>query len=235
VILKECGINPFNKVFEELANKCVRSQRKDGGWSDVEETLWCTSLLNILECHSDSINRALSWIGKQENKSGCWGRSVRDQPRIPLSSLLLCFLPQISSQTRLQWLEDKWHLEQQIQPNLTYKSALTIMAFSRNKYLPEDDQLIKKAVLGLCEQQNEDGGWGPWRNHPVGSDPWCTGICLASLTDHHKRVPVEVLKKGLRWLLINQLPDGFWPYHFIEDGSSWALYGLIKGSKLLND
>jgi squalene cyclase len=140
----------------------------------------------------------------------------------------------MSSVNRFKWLENRWNDEQKMYPNLTYKSALTIMAFSHNNYIPENNILINNSISRLCEQQNNDGGWGPWKNHPVGSDPWCTGICLVSLIDFHNKVPVEVLKNGLQWILKKQLPDGFWPYHYIEDGSSWALYGLINGNKLLN-
>ena len=57
VLLKECGVNPFNKVFEELACKCIKNQQKDGGWTDVEETLWCCAFLNIYENHTDSVNQ----------------------------------------------------------------------------------------------------------------------------------------------------------------------------------
>jgi squalene cyclase len=234
VLLKECGVNPYNNIFNELAQKCVKNQRKDGGWTDVEETLWCSAFLDIYENHSYSVNEALIWLEKQENKDGCWGRSDRDQARIPLTALMLKFLPQLNSAKRLKWLENKWNNEQKMHPNLTYKVALTIMAFSLNNYIPENNLLINNSISWLCEQQNNDGGWGPWKNHPVGSDPWCTGICLVSLIDFHKKVPVEVLKNGLRWILEKQLPDGFWPYHYIEDGSSWALYGLINGNKLLN-
>jgi len=234
VLLKECGVNPFNPIFDELAQKCIKNQRNDGGWTDVEETLWCAAFLDIYENHSNSVNKALIWLEKQEHKDGCWGRSDRDQARIPLTSLLLSFLPQMSSVNRFKWLENRWNDEQKMYPNLTYKSALTIMAFSHNNYIPENNILINNSISRLCEQQNNDGGWGPWKNHPVGSDPWCTGICLVSLIDFHNKVPVEVLKNGLQWILKKQLPDGFWPYHYIEDGSSWALYGLINGNKLLN-
>ena len=235
VLLKECGVNPFNSVFDELARKCIENQRKDGGWTDVEETLWCAAFMDIYENYSDSVIEAIKWLKGQENKDGCWGRSVRDHARIPLTSLLLSFLPQLNSDVRLKWLENKWLQEQKMLPNLTYKSALTIMAFSRNNYKPENKQLIKKAIAWLCDQQNEDGGWGPWKNHPVGSDPWCTGICLASLTHFPGMVPSDVIKNGLQWLLNKQLPDGLWPYHYIEDGSSWALYALLKGNSLIND
>jgi len=235
VLLKECGVNPFNQVFDEIVLKCVRNQREDGGWTDVEETLWCAAFLDIYEDHSESVYRAIKWLEKQENKDGGWGKSDRDRARIPLTSMLLCFLPQLSTDNRLKWLENKWHQEQKMHPNLTYKVALTIMAFYRNKYKPGNDHLINKSVALLCEQQNDDGGWGPWKGHPVGSDPWCTGICLATMAQYPEEVSSDVIMKGMVWLKEKQLPDGMWPYHYIEDGSSWALYGLIKATILPND
>ena len=234
VLLKESGVNPFNTVYGEVARKCVRNQLKDGGWTDVEETLWCAAFLDFYDDFSDSVNGAVKWLNEQECSDGCWGKSKRDRARIPLTSLLLCFMPQLKSDDRMKWIEDKWHQEQKLDPNLTYKVALTIMAFSRNKYTPENNQLINKSVKWLCEQQNENGGWSPWKNHPVGSDPWCTGISLISLTHFKDKLPAEVLNSGIDWLMRKQLPNGLWPYHYIEDGSSWALYALIKGSRLIN-
>lgn len=235
VLLKECGVNPFNPVFDELARKCVKKQLKDGGWTDVEETLWCATFLDFYENHSDSVNGAIKWLEGQENKDGCWGRSVRDQARIPLTSLLLSFLPQLNSDVRFKWLETRWQQEQKMHPNLTYKVALIIMAFSRNNHKPEYGHLINESIVWLCKQQNDDRGWGPWKGHPVGSDPWCTGICLASMTCYPDLVPSDVIKNGLEWIVKKQLSDGLWPYHYIEDGSSWALYALIKGNNILND
>lgn len=230
VLLKECGVNPFNPVFDDLTHKCLIRQRKDGGWADVEETLWCTALLDIYDEYTNAVKKAIKWLEKQENKNGCWGRSDRDQPRIPLTSLLLCFLPQLKSENRLSWLEKKWEQEKLMVPNLTYKVALTIMAFSKNAYQPENKQLISNSIKWLCEQQNKDGGWGPWKNHPVGSDPWCSGICMTSLCFYKNILPIGVLNNGMKWLLKTQLPDGLWPYHYIEDGSSWALNALIKSN-----
>jgi squalene cyclase len=235
VLLKESGVSPFNIVYDELARKCVRNQREDGGWSDVEETLWCAAFLDFYDDYSDSVNGAVKWLKEQEHIDGCWGRSERDSARIPLTSLLLCFLPQLRSDDRLKWLENKWNQEQKLNPNLTFKVALTIMAYSQNNYTPENKQLINRSIEWLCEQQNKDGGWGPWKDHPVGSDPWCTGICLVSLTHFPGRIPSEILNNGLDWIKRKQLPDGLWPYHYIEDGSSWALYALIKGNNLLDD
>jgi prenyltransferase beta subunit len=232
VFLIECGVDPFNAVYNELACKCKEYQRKDGGWTDVEETLWCTAFLDFYNDYSDSVNGAVKWLKEQEHNDGGWGKSARDRARIPLTALLLCFMPQLKSDDRLKWLEDRWHQEQKLNPNLTYKVALTIMAFSRNNYTPENEHLINKSIDWLCKQQNKDGGWGPWKNHPVGSDPWCSGICLTSLTHFQDKLPTEVLNSGLDWLMRKQLQNGLWPYHYIEDGSSWALYALINGNRL---
>jgi len=234
VLLMECGVNPFNAVFNELVYKCIKYQRKDGGWTDVEETLWCTTFLAIYENYLDKVYKAINWLEKQEHKDGCWGKSVRDFGRIPLTSLLLCFLPQLKSETRLKWLEDKWCWEQKLQPNLTYKAALTIMAFSRHNFNPEHNQLLNKTLAWICGQQNEDGGWGPWRNHPIGSDPWCTGICLVSLLHFPDILSKDLLNTGLKWIMEKQLSTGLWAYHYIEDGSAWALYALTKGSSILS-
>jgi len=234
VLLKESGINPDSILYHKLAEKCLNMQRVDGGWSDVVETMWCTAFLNLFGEFSDPADKALKWLKDQKDKDGGWGKSKRDLPRIPVTGLLLHLLPQLSSDRDLKWLENKWYQEQNIEPCLTYKAAFTLLAFSQNDYHPENQNLIAETVRWLSGQQNDDGGWGPWKSHPVGSDPWCTGIGMVGLLQYPGKNSQKVLSKALKWLKEKQLPNGLWPYHYIEEGSIWALYALVMGYSLLN-
>lgn len=234
VLLKESGVNPKAILYHKLAEKCVDMQRDDGGWTDVIETMWCSSLLSSSGEFSGSVEKALEWLGRQRHNDGGWGKCIRDPARIPVTGLLLYLLPQLSSDQDLRWLENKWYQEQVFEPRLTYKAAFTLMAFNQNNYHPENQDLISKAVHWLSDQQNEDGGWGPWKGHPVGSDPWCTGIDMVGLLQYPDRIPQKVLCKALKWLQKKQLANGLWSYHYIEEGSSWALYALVMGCSLLN-
>jgi squalene cyclase len=109
-----------------------------------------------------------------------------------------------------------------------------MMAFRQSGYHPENQDLIAKSIHWLCSQQNDDGGWGPWKGHSVGSDPWCTAIGIVGLLQYPDTVPQKVLWNGLEWLEEKQLPNGLWPYHYIDDGSSWALYALTMGYSFLS-
>ncbi len=234
VLLRESGINPNTILYHKLAEKCIDVQRDDGGWTDVVETMWCASLLNFFGEFSDSVEKALEWLRSQRHNDEGWGKSRRDSARIPVTGLLLYLLPKLSSNQDCKWLENKWYQEMEIEPCLTYKAAFTLMAFSRNDHHPEDEDLIAKSVRWLCGQQNDDGGWGPWKGHSIGSDPWCTGISMVGLLQYPDKVPQKVLRNGLEWIKEKQLPDGLWAYHYIEDGSSWALYALTMGYSFLN-
>jgi hypothetical protein len=229
VLLKESGVNINSIIFPKIAEKCIEMQRADGGWSDVPETLWCTSLLNLSDEYEVYVERALKWIYSQRKEAQGWGKSIRDTARIPITGLMLYLLPQLSSDEYFNWLEREWKKEFQGLPCLSYKAAFTLMAFVKNNYHPEDNEIILKTVRWLADQQNNDGGWGPWKDHPVGSDPWCTGICLVSLLHYPDELPQKVLQKALEWLKEKQLPNGLWAYHYLEDGSGWALYALSKG------
>lgn len=234
VLLRESGINPNATLYHRLTRKCINLERNDGGWTDVVETMWCTALLNTFDEFSDHVKSGLTWLRDQRYKDGGWGKSIRDSARIPVSGLLLYLLPQLSSDEDLKWLENKWHEERKFEPCLTYKAAFTLMAFSQNNYHPQNQDLISKTVRWLSSQQNDDGGWGPWKGHPVGSDPWCTGIAMMGLLRYPNKVTKDLLSKGLNWLKEKQLPNGLWPYHYIEEGSSWALCALATGYSLLN-
>jgi len=234
VLLRESGVNPDVLLYRRLARKCISLERGDGGWTDVVETMWCTAFLNTFDEFSDRVKSGLKWLRNQRHKDGGWGKSIRDPARIPVTGLLLYLLPQLSSNEDLKWLENRWCQEWKVEPTLTYKAALTLMAFQRNNYHPENEELIVNTVHWLSDQQNDDGGWGPWKEHPVGSDPWCTGIAMIGLLRYPDKVPKDLLLKGLNWLKEKQLPNGLWPYHYIEEGSSWALYALVMGYSLLN-
>ena len=234
VLLKESGVNPNIILYRKIAENCSNMQRNDGGWSDVVETMWCTTFLNLFVEYSDPVKKAFKWLKSQRYKDGGWGKSIRDPARIPITALLLYLLPQISSNEELKWLENKWNEERKFEPCLTYKAAFTLMAFSKNGYHPENQVLISETVRWLIGQQNNDGGWSPWKDHPVGSDPWCTGISMVGLLHYPEKIPQKVLMKALTWLSEKQLPNGLWPYHYIEEGSSWALYALVMGHSLLN-
>ena len=41
-------------------------------------------------------------------------------------------------------------------------------------------------------------------------------------------------EESLEWLKEKQLPNGLWPYHYIDDGSAWALFALTMGYSFLN-
>jgi len=233
VLLKESGVNPNTILYHKLAQKCMDVQRDDGGWTDVIETMWCTSFLSFLGEFSGPVEKALEWLGHQRHNDGGWGKSIRDPARIPVTGLLLYLLPQLSSDEDLKWLENKWYQEQELEPYLTYKAAFALMAFNQNDYHPENQDFISKAVHWLSGQQNHNGGWGPWKGHPVGSDPWCTGIDMVGLLQYPDEIPQKVSWKASKWLRENQLPNGLWPYHYIEEGSSWALYALVMGYNLL--
>lgn len=235
VLLIKSGVNPNTFLFEKIAEKCIARQRSDGGWSDVPETMWCGSFLNLLNDYPTSVEKALKWINEQSIGMQGWGNSIRDSARIPVTGLILYLFPQLSSDVNLKWLESEWKKELQSEPCLSYKAAFTLMAFCTNKYSPGDKEIISKTLHWLVGQQNDNGGWGPWKDHPVGSDPWCTGICLVSLLHYPDELPRKVLRNGLKWIKEKQLPNGLWAYHYIEDGSAWALYALNMGYSLLSN
>jgi hypothetical protein len=57
---------------------------------------------------------------------------------------------------------------------------------------------------------------------------------MIGLLQYPDTVPQKVLCNGLEWLEEKQLPNGLWPYHYIDDGSSWALYALTMGYSFLS-
>lgn len=227
VLLHQGGVNPNNSIFHKLAERCVSTQKEDGGWLSVVETMWCATYLYMFEDSSSQVEQAIYWLKTQRHKDGSWGRTKRDMGRIPVTALILSLLPELNSEKSLLWVEKEWMREWNLGTKLTYKGAFSLMAFSKNNYQP-NSQLIHQIIQWLESEQNDDFGWGPFKNHPVGSTPFCTGVALIGLLQYPDKVNPKVLKDSLEWLKNNQLPSGLWADHYIEEGSGWAFFALSK-------
>jgi len=233
VLLMKSWASQNNSIFQEIAKHCLAEQKDDGGWIGVEDSIWCVTFLKDFEEYSQVYKTGLCWLKEQKLKEGGWGKTKRDIARIPVTGILLYLLPELSNVDSLRWLEREWKREFGLNPKLTYKSAFTLMAFKRNDYQFLDSHLLNDTLDWLISQQNEDYGWGYYQGQPVGSTSFCTGVVIRALLEYPDRIDLNVIANGLEWIEKNQLEEGLWPDHYIEEGSAWAFYALSGGYKFL--
>lgn len=216
-----------NSVPGSIIDRCLREQRSDGGWVAVVDTIWNTFFLKRLDplSYKKAIDSALEFLLSQVNTNGLWGRSQRDISRIPVTGIMFYLLPELADPQRLSLLDELWHSEKN---SLTYKAAYTLMAFRAARYSPHRKESISGTLDWLIENQRDDGGFAPWKSHPVHSDVFCTSVAVTGLLQHKETVPPRVFRKAFQWLLETRLPNGIWPFHEIEDGASWGLYALSQ-------
>ena len=228
-LLYECGFKS-PALFNDLAGRCVRTQHEDGGWVAVVDTMWNMRFLSLLDASSygRAIERGEKYLNGNTSAMGLWGRSKRDFDRIPVSGIMLSRLQNMVSVERLLGLEHLWVKEF---GSLTYKAAYTLMAFCDNNYSPTRTDLIVKTIRWIEENQREDGSFGPWKNHPVASDTYCTAIALLGMLTYPQLLDRSSIVRASDWLLKTQLPSGVWPFHEIEDGGSWALRALVESKR----
>ncbi|MFH1954219.1 MAG: prenyltransferase/squalene oxidase repeat-containing protein [Pseudomonadota bacterium] len=223
-----------NPSFFLIPDKEIReSQHTDGGWTNVLETLFLASLCRARGGLEHSYHRAISWLKKVRLSNGGWGISERDIARLPVTGLLMRLLPELSDSDSVAWMKDEWSKDFQSHTRLTYKGGFFLMGLSAAGVSMQDCPLIKDTYSFLADEQNDDGGFGPWKDHPIGSDPWSTGIVLLGLLSYPELVKREVIEKAVNWLAEKQLPNGLWPYHYIEEGSAYAFWGLVEALKCL--
>ena len=208
-------------------------QNRDGGWIDAEDTIWCTALLAGTETGGgSSFSDAVSWLASHRTPVGAWGRNERDQPRIPLSAIALRFIGDaIGEQADWQRIDALWSADLDAEIRLSYKGGFFLCC---QDSLSDASALAKRTVEYLHSEANEDGGFGPWKDHPVGSDPWSTGVCLAGLARFPEIADRVVVGRAVDWLVSTQLPSGYWPCHFIDEGTAYAYWGLSEAVKLLD-
>ena len=224
-------LNQSNYI--KTASYMLMYQQPDGGWVDVEETAWCVAFLKAFIDSNEQIREhysiGLDWLKAQKKDGQGWGRNSRDKARIPYTSWVGILVPEVISKHNLHWLEEECLKELAHDPCLTYKIALPLLAFDKTNHSIFQTNL-SMMVDFLVDSQNEDGGYAPWKGHPCGSDPWCTGISVLGLLTRTDMVPAKVLQKASKWLIDTQLPNGTWPYHYIDEGTAiayWALRELL--------
>jgi len=211
---------------ESLSTYLIKSQQKDGGLVDVEETLWCMGFLGAFgERYREEISSGQKWLASVRLPCGAWGKSERDQPRIPVTALAAALVPEIVNPSTLKWLANQWETDLESPVHLTYKGSFFLLAQAHSD-APSSKELTRRTVRYLTREQEEDGGFSPWRGHPVGSDPWSTGVVLWGLSSAGHFVPRQTVERALSWLQCKQQPDGLWPYHYLDDGSAMALIGI---------
>lgn len=222
------------RIFNQLPEYIVNRQQNDGGWIDVEETFLAIKILSIVGNNFGfQMTKGNNWLLSQRNNDGGWGRTNRDISRIPITGLLLHFLPELSDQKTANWMKKEWQNDLAGATRLTYKGAFFLLGLSASRVSIDDCALIKDTYSFIHDEQNTDGGFGPWKDHPIGSESWSTGIVLLGLLSYPELVKRDVIEKAVNWLAENQLPNGLWAYHYIEEGSAYAYWGLVEALKYL--
>jgi hypothetical protein len=228
------GCEPTTSLFQRTTDFISQVQRSDGGWADPIETAWAVSVISGVRGATDSsVQASLAWLRSVRRKGGGWGLHDRDQSRIPVTGLVGLLAPAVISDEDRRWVEEEWRRDFSGTPRLSYKAGFYLLVAATDSQQRDADQ-VTLTLEHLTADQNDDGGFGPWRGHPIGSDPWSTGVALLGLSCWFNQVDFRVFQKALEWLERTQLPTGFWPYHYLDDGTSLGLIGAICALKALD-
>lgn len=224
------GITTSDDLIQQVISFFVQKQRPDGGWSDPEETAWAIGCISLVRGQEDiAVQSALQWLNDVRKHDGGWGVHPRDQARIRTTALISTLVPKAIKNEDIDWLLNEWRKDFSGPVRLSYKAGFFLLAMPSGR----DAELIGKTTKHLAEDQNDDGGFAPWKGHPIGSDPWSTGVVLWGLSRWGELVDRTVLERALDWLQKTQLQSGYWPYHYLDDGTSLALIGAVSAMKAL--
>lgn len=218
-------------ISKGVVERCLQSQRPDGGFVGNIDTLWNIKLLEFFPEYQVQREDAIQWLNQGNGSEPGYGRSKRDMHRIPVTGLALFLIPELADNKTLEWLESTWLSEKN---SLTYKAAYTLLAFHQCKArLPYQSPLLHDTVEWLLSEQQDSGGFAPWLDHPVGENVYCTAVAMLGIMSDDTSRHLDAIIRAYRYLCTTQLKTGIWPYHEIEDGSSWGLFALAQAEAYL--
>ena len=231
--LSIAGFGSPGSVENESIKFAIKTQIFDGGWADPEETAWIAGFINKLNGEKKpAVSKAIQWLTSNRLNGGGWGKHSRDRARIPATALVLTLVPEAGSDEDYIWVAQEWAKDLSGSVQLSYKAGFYLLV-AGHPSIQGDSVLIDRTIKHLIDDQNEDGGFAPWKNHPIGSDPWSTGVVLWGLSKWIDRVDRSVIERALHWLEVTQLPSGYWPYHYLDEGTSYALIGAVSAMRAL--
>lgn len=227
------GTSHNDKILPIINENLSRSQFSDGGWADPEETTWAAGFISQAKGRDDSsVSAAIQWLKANRLDGGGWGKHSRDRARIPTTALVLTLLPEAGSDEDYKWVAREWAKDLGGSVQLSYKAGFYLLV-AGHASIEGDSELIDRTIRHLIDDQNDDGGFAPWKNHPIDSDPWSTGVVLWGLSKWIDRVDPAVIERALHWLEVTQLPSGYWSYHYLDEGTSYALIGAVSAMRAM--
>lgn len=238
-LLKDCQV-PTDEN-SRLTQRILNEQKSDGGWIDCEDTAWSLFLISDLNELDTQIQKSRRWLEDEKCIETGWGFCKRDKPCIPISAQILYFLTELFPNPDVMlWLAKEWKKDLNTLINLNYKAAWYLLAYYKfYNRINLSAELFAATIAYLITEQRPDGGWGPWKNHPAPSDCFITGISMAALAISYPLIKetkiITSLKNGIKWIKKNQLENGLFPTHYIEEGSAWLFFGWCKSNNIIDN
>ncbi len=93
--------------------------------------------------------------------------------------------------------------------NTTQDAMFQLLAFVRHGNETQKKR-VQPIAAGLLQQQQPDGGWKVEPDSPEGSTPFSTGEVLYALRMAGVSIGSPTFQRGVRWLVLEQKPDGSW-------------------------
>lgn len=225
-LLLDSGIALPRERINEISSLLIARQHQDGGWADTVETIWAGAFFQLIG-NSTQYEKAKGTIYASQHSNGAWGKSLRDMTRIPVTGVLSLLMPEFISERTKAWLKEEWIREWDGDSgtvSANYKAVYAMFGLGLK------DKLTRDILYWLIQQSEPDGGWGPWRGHPIGSQALYTALSMRgiafcwSLANKRAR---SAWYSGRDYLLSTVTPYGLWPSHHIDDGSAWAFNALL--------
>lgn len=223
--LLKTGVSPITPIVSKSIESNLEERLEDNCFRSIQDNAFILLALKQLPEYGKEKKALTDYLVSNQNKEGGWGHYSRDKSRIPVSAITLYALsgqakPEEISKS-VEWVEREWAKDMEEEAALTYKGALTLLAFGE---LDIKNSFTEKTIEFMLGSQKNDGGWSAGKNSIIPSVPSYTAYALLGLLEYVEPLSDPIVSAA-EFLLKNQHPSGQWVEHPFEK-SAYSMMAL---------
>ena len=208
--LIDAGWGTGSQVIRSGVLYLRNTQRDNGSWNNnTAHTTFALIALATAETDPEVRFKGFQWLKKAQNPSGAWGKKERSPDNVLYTGAVLAGFRRLGFKLNFEpvskgasWLAERINFDSGWALQRGNQSDIFLTSWVIQGLEPVYD--IKPQIVWLKQLQNEDGGFGRYRNSP--SDPEITAIAIMALAAGND--PLNTRRVAINYLTTVRQEDG---------------------------